>query len=90
MAKTTVNSSRKRAKPTRAAITAVHGYVPPDVLTNAELALPKGKATAAEEEDGEGGSAGSGDAATLAAYMTDPTPGAIKRCENTEVSVFGV
>src|SRR5438270_2445808 len=28
----------KRAKPIRAAITAVHGYVPPDVLTNAELA----------------------------------------------------
>jgi 3-oxoacyl-[acyl-carrier-protein] synthase-3 len=39
MAKTTsVKASRKRAKVTRAAITAVHGYVPPDVLTNAELA----------------------------------------------------
>ena len=30
-------TSRERAKP-RAAITAVHGYLPPDVLTNAELA----------------------------------------------------
>src|SRR3982751_4687598 len=28
----------KRPKPVRAAIMAVHGYVPPDVLTNAELA----------------------------------------------------
>ncbi len=35
---TSVKPSRKRAKATRAAITAVHGYVPPDVLTNAELA----------------------------------------------------
>src|SRR5438132_3941350 len=39
MAKTTsVKPSGTRAKSTRAAITAVHGYVPPDVLTNAELA----------------------------------------------------
>src|SRR5256885_269021 len=39
MAKSTsVTPSRKGAKSTRAAITAVHGYVPPDVLTNAELA----------------------------------------------------
>src|SRR5258708_387054 len=42
-------------------------------VTNAELALPRGKAAAAEEEDGEGGGgAGSGDAAPLAAYMRDP------------------
>src|ERR1041385_704194 len=39
MAKTkSLKPSRSRAKPTRAAITAVHGYVPPDALTNAELA----------------------------------------------------
>jgi 3-oxoacyl-[acyl-carrier-protein] synthase-3 len=39
MAKISVKSaSRKRAKPSRATITAVHGYLPPDVLTNAELA----------------------------------------------------
>jgi len=39
MAKVSVKSaSRKRAKPSRATITAVHGYLPPDVLTNAELA----------------------------------------------------
>src|SRR3954452_3702446 len=39
MAKTTsVKPSGARAKSIRAAITAVHGYVPPDVLTNAELA----------------------------------------------------
>jgi DNA polymerase-3 subunit delta len=42
-------------------------------VTNAELALPRGKA-AAEEEDVEG-AGGSGDAAPLAAYMRDPTPG---------------
>lgn len=42
-------------------------------VTNAELALPKGKA-AAEDEDGEGGGSGSGDAAPLAGYMKDPTP----------------
>jgi 3-oxoacyl-[acyl-carrier-protein] synthase-3 len=39
MAKVSVKTaSRKRAKPSRATITAVHGYLPPDVLTNAELA----------------------------------------------------
>jgi 3-oxoacyl-[acyl-carrier-protein] synthase-3 len=39
MAKTKfVKPNPKRAKPIRAAITAVHGYVPPHVLTNAELA----------------------------------------------------
>src|ERR1044071_6310923 len=39
MAKTkSVKPSQTRAQPARAAITAVHGYVPPDVLTNAELA----------------------------------------------------
>src|SRR5215831_4822934 len=46
-------------------------------VTNAELALPKGKA-AAEDEEGEGGggsSTGSGDATVLAGYMRDPTPG---------------
>src|SRR6476661_5184640 len=31
-------AAAKRGKPPRAAIMAVHGYVPPDVLTNAELA----------------------------------------------------
>src|SRR3954454_17874964 len=41
-------------------------------VTNAELALPKGKAAAAEEEEGDGGpGAASGDAAPLAAYMRD-------------------
>jgi 3-oxoacyl-[acyl-carrier-protein] synthase-3 len=34
----TVKASPRSAKSARAAITAVHGYVPPDVLTNAELA----------------------------------------------------
>src|ERR1041384_5999891 len=39
MAKTkSLKPSRPRAKAIRAAITAVHGYLPPDVLTNAELA----------------------------------------------------
>src|SRR5215472_13318659 len=43
-------------------------------VTNAELALPKGKA-AAEDEEGEGGGTGSGDATVLAGYLRDPTPG---------------
>src|SRR3954452_18819093 len=39
MAKTkSLKASTQRAEATRAAITAVHGFVPPDVLTNAELA----------------------------------------------------
>jgi 3-oxoacyl-[acyl-carrier-protein] synthase III len=39
MAKTkSLKPSRARTKPNRAAITAVHGYLPPDILTNAELA----------------------------------------------------
>src|SRR4051794_41973795 len=40
MAKTkSLGVSKQRAEATRAAITAVHGYLPPDVLTNAELAV---------------------------------------------------
>ena len=39
MAKTkSLKPTRPHAKPVHAAITAVHGYVPPDILTNAELA----------------------------------------------------
>lgn len=45
-------------------------------VTNAEAALPKGRAAASEEEtDGEAG--GSADAGALAAYMKDPTPGTV-------------
>jgi DNA polymerase-3 subunit delta len=44
-------------------------------VTNAELALPKGKAAVEEEEGEAGGATGSGDAAVLADYMRDPTPG---------------
>jgi len=44
-------------------------------VVNAEAALPKGRAAAAEEEDGEsGGSASAGDS-PLPAYMKDPSPG---------------
>jgi len=43
-------------------------------IVNAELALPRGRV--ADDEEGEsGGAPGGGDAATLAAYMKDPTPG---------------
>ena len=42
-------------------------------VTNAESALPKGRA--AEEDADSDTPAGSGDAAPLAAYMKDPTPG---------------
>jgi DNA polymerase-3 subunit delta len=45
-------------------------------VTNAELVLPRGKAAAAEEDDGEtGGAGGSGDGALLTEYLRDPTPG---------------
>src|SRR5215813_8013416 len=46
-------------------------------VVNAESALPRGKAAAAEEDDGETGAGptGSGDAAVLADYLRDPTPG---------------
>ena len=44
-------------------------------VVNAEPAMPRGKA-AAEDDDGDGpATAGGGDAAPLAAYMKDPTPG---------------
>lgn len=41
-------------------------------ILNAEAVLPKGKAAAAEDEESEGPT---GNAAPLAAYMKDPTPG---------------
>lgn len=49
-------------------------------VSNAEAALPKGKAAEAAdaaEGDGETASAGSGNAAPLAAYAADPTPGTV-------------
>jgi DNA polymerase-3 subunit delta len=45
-------------------------------IVNAELALPRGRAAAIDDEDGEStGPAGAGDAAQFAAYLKDPTPG---------------
>src|ERR1019366_5152638 len=45
-------------------------------IVNAEMALPRGRAAAVDDEDGESaGAAGAGDAAPLAAYLKDPTPG---------------
>jgi DNA polymerase-3 subunit delta len=45
-------------------------------VVNAELALPRGKVAAAEDDESDSaGSAGAGDAAPLAAYLKDPTPG---------------
>jgi DNA polymerase III subunit delta len=41
-------------------------------VANAEAALPRGKAAAAEEDEGEGAP---GDASILADYLRDPTPG---------------
>jgi DNA polymerase-3 subunit delta len=41
-------------------------------VVNAEAALPRGKAAAAEDDEGDGPA---GDATPLAAYMKDPTPG---------------
>ena len=45
-------------------------------IVNAELALPRARAAAADDEEGDSlGAAGAGDAAPLAAYLKDPTPG---------------
>lgn len=45
-------------------------------VTNAEAALPRGRSTDGDADaDAEGRSAGSGDAALLAGYLKDPTPG---------------
>ncbi len=41
-------------------------------VVNAEAAMPRGKAAAADDEDGDGPA---GDAAPLTAYVKDPTPG---------------
>ncbi len=43
-------------------------------VVNGEAALPRGRAI---EDDSDGESAGAGDAAPLAAYMKDPTPGTV-------------
>jgi DNA polymerase-3 subunit delta len=44
-------------------------------IVNAELALPRGRAAEADEDGDSPGAAGTGDAAPLAAYLKDPTPG---------------
>jgi DNA polymerase-3 subunit delta len=44
-------------------------------IVNAEAALPRGRAAAAEEDDGEGGPAG--DSSLLGQYMANPTPGVV-------------
>lgn len=57
-------------------------------VTNAEAALPKGK-SAEEDVDGEASGTGSGDAAPLAAYMKDPTPGVTLVFEATRFDFEG-
>ena len=44
-------------------------------VTNAEAALPRGRAAAEDEAEGDAG--GSADAGALAAYLKDPTPGTV-------------
>ena len=44
-------------------------------VVNAELALPRGRVADEEEESDSPAAAGAGDAAPLAAYLKDPTPG---------------
>jgi DNA polymerase III subunit delta len=44
-------------------------------VVNAELALPRGRAAAEDDEGDSPSVAGAGDAAPLAAYLKDPTPG---------------
>ena len=48
-------------------------------IVNAELALPRGRAASSDDDDSDGesaaGAGAAGDAAPLAAYLKDPTPG---------------
>jgi DNA polymerase-3 subunit delta len=45
-------------------------------VVNAELALPRGRAAASDDEEGDSAApAAAGDAAPLTAYLKDPTPG---------------
>jgi DNA polymerase-3 subunit delta len=44
-------------------------------IVNAELALPRGRAAAADDDEADSPGAAAGDAAPLAAYLKDPTPG---------------
>jgi DNA polymerase-3 subunit delta len=44
-------------------------------IVNAELALPRGRVAVDDDEGDSPGAAGAGDAAPLAAYLKDPTPG---------------
>jgi len=44
-------------------------------IVNAELALPRGRAAEADDDVDSPSGAGGGDAAPLAAYLKDPTPG---------------
>jgi DNA polymerase-3 subunit delta len=44
-------------------------------VVNAELALPRGRAAEADDDGDSPGTASAGDAAPLAAYLKDPTPG---------------
>jgi len=57
-------------------------------VTNAEAALPRGRAAAAED-DGEGESRGSCDAGMLVSYLKDPTPGTILVFEATRYDFEG-
>lgn len=43
-------------------------------IVNAEAALPRGRASTAEDEDGEGGA---GDSTPMVEYMKNPTPGVV-------------
>lgn len=56
-------------------------------IVNAEAALPRGKAIA--DDDGDSESGGSSDAAPLAAYMKDPTPGVVLVFEATRFDFEG-
>ncbi|HVX65176.1 MAG TPA: hypothetical protein VHA11_01165, partial [Bryobacteraceae bacterium] len=59
------------------------------VVSNAEAALPRGKAAAAEEE-GEPGAGGSkASAAALEAYLRDPAPGVVLLFEATRYEFQG-
>ncbi len=58
-------------------------------VSNAEAALPKGRAAAAADEESDGESGGSADAAVLAAYVKDPTPGTTLVFEATRYDFEG-
>jgi DNA polymerase III subunit delta len=59
------------------------------VVSNAEAALPRGKAAVADDGDESGAAGGKGSAAALEAYLRDPVPGVVLVFEATRYEFQG-